>query len=59
MQVHWQIEGRDYRHMRSFTTHVPDDALEQCADEFEREDFIDQCIHEDFCRWINWVRIEE
>ena len=54
MKITWEVEDGYIGKSRPQFTEIDDDELAECSTDEEREEFIEQCIHEDFMSNISW-----
>jgi len=59
MKVTWQVEDGYCGGSRPQYTEIPDDELEECETEEERNELIAQYIQEDFNNNISWARLDQ
>ena len=57
MRITWQVEDGFVGESRPQYTTIDDDELAECDSEEEKEQFIMQCIQEDFMMEISWSEI--
>ena len=57
MRITWQVEDGYVGGSRPQYTTIDDDELAECDSEEEKEQFITQCIQEDFMMEISWSEI--
>lgn len=57
MKVIWEVNDGYVGGSRPHETIVPDDELEECETEEEREDLIYDYIHNDFRDYISWSEV--
>ena len=54
MQITWEVEDGYIGKSRPQFTEIDDDDLSECSTDEEREEFIEQCVQEDFMSNISW-----
>ncbi len=54
MEITWQVSDGYVGGSRPHTTEIPDDELEECETEEERQDLINDYIQNDFEQEISW-----
>lgn len=59
MEVTWQVEDGYAGAARPQHTDIPDEELEACETEQEREDLINGYIQDDFDQNISWYRTDD
>jgi len=54
MVITWEVEDGYIGKSRPHHTKIDDDDLAECESEEEKEEYIEQCIQEDFMMNISW-----
>lgn len=54
MKVTWEVDDGYIGKSAPHVTEIDDDELTECETEQEREDFIAECIEEDFRQTVSW-----
>ena len=57
MRVTWQVNDGYLNAGRTHTTDIDDEDLAACANDREREDFIADCIQDDFAEKVSWSEV--
>lgn len=58
MKVRWEINDGYMGGSRPHETEVDDDDLAECETEQEKENLIEEYVHEDFLRTVTWSIID-
>jgi len=58
MEIKWQVNDGYWGKSRPQTTTIPDEYLDDCETDQEKEDTIDAYIKEDFYDKISWEIID-
>ena len=59
MMVTWQVEDGYGGKARPQETEIDDDELAELDSDEDRDDYINQCIQEDFDENISWYRTDK
>ncbi len=54
MKITWEVEDGYIGKSRPQHTEIDDDEISECDTEKEKEEFIAECIEEDFKQTISW-----
>jgi hypothetical protein len=57
VKVEWTVDDGYAGGSRPQYTDIDDDDLDECETDEEREEFINDCIQQDFEQKITWTRI--